>query len=153
LKYDDQMPSDDEHDETERLNARFGPFFTRARVKQLLNITDVELDRLVTAHRLLAPVTAEGIQVFPKFQFDTEQNLAREHLRPLLKILLGSGADPWTVIYWLTAPLPEFEHQRAVDIIDRDEKTRAMLFAMAREDVGRWHAAGIRGNTASGNAN
>src|SRR5690625_1704164 len=147
------MPSDDEQDETERLNARFGPFFTRSRVKQHLNIPDAELDRLLTAHRLLAPVTDDGVQVFPKFQFDTEQKQTSEHLRPLLKILLGSGIDPWTVIYWLTAPLPEFEHQRAVDIIDRDEKTRAMLFAMAREDAGRWHAAGIRGNTASGNVN
>src|SRR5690625_4704642 len=147
------MPSDDELDETERLNARFGPFFTRARVKQHLNITDAEIDRLVTTHHLLAPVTADGIQVFPKFQFNTEQKIAREHLRPLLEILLGSGADPWTVTYWLTAPLPEFEHQRAVDIIDRDEKTRAMLLAMARQDIDRWHAAGIRGNTAHGNTN
>src|SRR5690625_4864220 len=104
------MPSDDEQDENERLNARFGPFFTRARVKQLLNITDAELDRLVTAHHLLAPVTADGVQVFPKFQFDTEQKQAREHLRPLLEILLGSGADAWTVTYWLTAPLRSEEH-------------------------------------------
>src|SRR5690625_580828 len=147
------MPSDDEQDENQRLNARFGPFFTRVRVKQLLNITDVELDRLVTAHHLLAPVTADGIQVFPKFQFDTEQKQAREHLRPLLKILLGSGADPWTVIYWLTAPLPEFEHQRAGDVIDRDEGTRAVLLAMARDDAARWNAAGITGNTAGGNTN
>src|SRR5690625_522526 len=147
------MPSDDEHDETERLNARFGPFFTRARVKQLLHIPDAELDRHVTAHRLLAPVTADGVQVFPKFQFDTEQNLAREHLRPLLEILLGSGADPWAITFWLPAPLPEFEHLRAVDVIDRDEETRAMLLAMAREDVGRWDSTGIRRITASGNAN
>src|SRR5690625_3575359 len=147
------MPSDDELDENERLNARFGPFFTRARVKQRLNITDAALEELVSAYHLLAPVTADGIQVFPKSQFDTEQKQPREHLRPLLEILLGSGVDAWTITYWLTAPLPEFEHQRAVDVIDRDEKTRAMLFAMAREDAGRWHAAGIRGNTARGNTN
>src|SRR5690625_7292470 len=126
------MPSDDEQGENERLNARFGPFFTRARVKQLLNITDVELDRLVTTYHLLAPVTADGIQVFPKFQFDTEQKQPREHLRPPLEILLGSGADPWTITYSLTAPLPEFEPQRPVDGIDRDEKTRSLLLAMHR---------------------
>src|SRR5690625_2460301 len=147
------MPSDDEHDENERLNARFGPFFTRARVKQILNITDAALDELITAYHLLAPVTADGVQVFPKFQFDTEQKQAREHLRPLLEILLGSGADPWAITFWLTAPLPEFEHLRAVDIIDRDEETRAVLLAMAREDVGRWDSTGIRRITASGNAN
>jgi|SRR5690625_207965 len=135
------MSSDDEQGENERLNARFGPFFTRARVKQLLNITDVELDRLVTTHHLLAPVTADGIQVFPEFQFDTEQKQAQEHLRPLLEILISSGADPWTVTYWLTAPLPEFEHQRAVDIIDRDAETRAALLAMANEDAARWRIA------------
>src|SRR5690625_1824845 len=138
------MPSDDEHDENERLNARFGPFFTRARVKRLLNITDAALDELITAHHLLAPVTADGVQVFPKFQFDTEQKQSREHLRSLLETLLGSGVDAWTITFWLTAPLPEFEHLRAVDVIDRDEKTRAALIAMAHEDAGRWNAAGIQ---------
>src|SRR5690625_1699289 len=125
------MPGDDEQDENERLHACFGQFFTRARVKQRLNITDAALEELVSAYHLLAPVTDDGIQVFPAFQFGTEQNLAREHLRPLLKILLGSGADPWTVIYWLTAPLSEFEHLRAIDVIDRDEETRGVLLAMA----------------------
>lgn len=138
------MPSDDEHDENQRLNARFGPFFTRARVKQLLNIPDAEIDRLVTTHHLLAPVTADGVQVFPKFQFDTEQKQSREHLRPLLEILLGSGADPWTITFWLTAPLPEFEHLRAVDVIDRDDEIRATLLAMAHEDAARWNTAGIQ---------
>src|SRR5690625_3245394 len=124
------MPSDDEQDENERLNARFGPFVTRARVKQRLNITDAALDELVSAHHLLAPVTADGVQVFPEFQFDTEQKQSREHLRPLLEILLGSGVDVWTITFWLTAPLPEFEHLRAVDVIDQGAHTRAVLLAM-----------------------
>src|SRR5690625_4512360 len=144
LRDEYHMSSNDHQGDSVRLNARFGPFCTRARVKQLLNITDVELDRLVTTHHLLAPVTADGIQVFPEFQFDTEQKQPREHLRPLLEILLGTGVDAWTITYWLTAPLPEFEHLRAVDVIDRNEKTRAAILAMADEDAGRWNAAGIQ---------
>lgn len=73
LKHNHQMANTAEKEENERLNARIGPVFMRGLVKKIIDITDVELTRRVTAHHLPAPVTTDGVQVFPAFQFDIEQ--------------------------------------------------------------------------------
>src|SRR5690625_2349490 len=54
-----------EQEEAARLNARMGPFFTRALMKELLSLTDREVDRLIATQYLLAVITEDEIELFP----------------------------------------------------------------------------------------
>lgn len=66
-----------EQEEEARFNARMGPFFTRALMKELLSLTDSEVDRLIAAQCLLAVITEDEVELFPAFQLDTDRNQVR----------------------------------------------------------------------------
>src|SRR5690625_3667201 len=119
LRNDGQPISDAELAETARLNTRTGPFFTRARIKELLSLTDNEVDELIANHNLLAVTTEDEVELFPAFQLNTDRTQLRENIRCLVQILLASGVDPWVVVYWLTAPIKERENQRPIDLVDQ----------------------------------
>lgn len=76
--------------------------------------------------------------VFPAFQFTG--TAVRTNLVPLLQILLGSGADPWTVAYWMTAPQEELGGKTALAVLDFEDEARR-LQEIAKRDAAAWHAA------------
>lgn len=130
-------------DENVRLNRRFGSFYTTARVAEVLGgISRQAVSERSRNHRLLRVVTEDGVPVYPEFQFNVRTGRVRRELIPLFKILLSTGVDPWTVVYWLTAELPEFENRTAVDVAGDGGEAVAVLEAMALEDAGRWRSAG-----------
>lgn len=130
------------------INNRVGPFYSTAKVRSILgNISRQAVSERARNHTLLRLVTADNTFVYPAFQFVTdperpERKIVNSHLVPLLRTLLGTGADPWTVAFWLTAPLADFDDQTALAVINRGEADRAAVHNLAREDAARWQSAG-----------
>lgn len=122
-----------------RLNDRVGPFYSTERVARLLgDISRQAVSERARNHRLLRVTTADGLMVFPAFQFTG--TAVRTNLVPLLQILLGSGADPWTVAYWMTAPQEELGDKTALAVLDSEDEARR-LQEIAKRDAAAWHAA------------
>lgn len=122
---------------TNRINDRVGPFYSSKRVEKLLGATRQAVSERARRNRLLRVTTADGVKVFPAFQFTNDS--VRYNLIPLLEELL-SAADPWTVAYWLTAPQPGLKDRTALELIDTSEDNRMRLHAAARADVESWRA-------------
>lgn len=116
---------------------RIGPFYSSRRVESLLGVSRQAVSERARNHRLLRVTTSDGVKVFPSFQFKTSG--LRSNLVPLLKVLPGSGADPWTVAYWLTAPQANFNDRTAVEIVDAGEDAQRILLTLARDDAAAWH--------------
>src|SRR5699024_362178 len=116
-----------------------GPFYSTERVAHLLgDISRQAVSERARNHRLLRVTTADGLMVFPAFQFTG--TAVRTNLVPLLQILLGSGADPWTVAYWMTAPQEELGGKTALAVLDFEDEARR-LQEIAKRDAAAWHAA------------
>lgn len=126
------------------VNDRIGPLLTLDRTRAYLGVGSRQaVDGRVKRHTLLRVVTADGVSLFPEFQF------ARGRVKPALPrlydVLLGSGADPWTVVYWLTAPVGAGGGTRALDVVDSgDEDAIADLLDQARRDAAGWSDAVAR---------
>ena len=126
-----------------RRNERFGTFYTTQRVRELLGgVTRQAVSDRVLGRRLLRVTTADGVQVYPAFQFTQDPPGVRRELIPLLKTLLSSGVDSWTAVYWLTAKMPEFGNRTALEVAREGGGTLSQLEDMAKEDAQRWISAG-----------
>ncbi|PPF53448.1 hypothetical protein C5C13_15085 [Clavibacter michiganensis] len=127
--------------EANHLNDRLGAFYTLERVMTLFGgVSRQAVNDRVKKHRLLRVQTSDGMFLFPAFQFEGAE--LRPHLAALLQVLLASGEDPWTVAYWLTVQLDEFEERTALEVVDSREADRIdELLDLAREDAASWHNA------------
>lgn len=119
-----------------RVNDRIGPFYSSRRVESLLGVSRQAVSERARNHRLLRVTTSDGVKVFPSFQFNAGG--VRSNLVPLIEVLLGSDADPWTVAYWLTAPQAHFNDRTAVEVVDEGEGAQRKLLALARDDAAAW---------------
>lgn len=124
-----------------RVNDRLGAFYTTDRVRKVLDgVSRQAVSERVRANRLLRVDTADGEKLFPAFQFRDGRMVPG--LQDLLRILLDSGVDGWTVAYWLTARIGQLGEVTAVDVLNSGDADRiAVLKALAAEDVASWRAA------------
>lgn len=118
-----------------RINDRIGPFYSSKRVEKLLGASRQAVSERARKNRLLRVTTADGVKVFPAFQFTSSS--VRYNLVPLFEELL-SATDPWTVAYWLTAPQPGFNGKTALELVDSSEENRVRLHEAARADTEAW---------------
>lgn len=85
------------------LDERGGPFFDSASLLGLLRVSADALTGLVKDRDVLAVVSADGIPLYPAFQFDaTGKPLPR--LREVLAQLDPALTDAWGDAVWLNAP-------------------------------------------------
>lgn len=90
------------------LDERTGPFFDAASLLGLLQVSAAALTALVQNGDVFAVVSAEGLPLYPAFQFDeTGQPLPR--LREVLAQLDPARTDPWGDAVWLNAPGDELD--------------------------------------------
>lgn len=124
-----------------RINDRLGAFYTTDRVRKVLGgISRQAVSERVKNDRLLRVTTADGVVLFPAFQF--ANGAVVPGLQKLLKVLLGTGADGWVVAYWLTARLAQLGETTALDVLASGDTDRiAELEKLAADDASGWHAA------------
>lgn len=123
-----------------RVNDRVDAFFSIGRVRsELGDVSRQAVDKRVRSHRLLRVETADGVFLFPAFQFTHGGVLPG--LPELLQVLLGSGADGWTVAYWLTARNADLANRTALEVLAAGNATQvAHLRALAADDAAGWAA-------------
>lgn len=119
-----------------RVNDRIGPFYTSGRVERLLGVSRQAVSERARRDRLLRVTTSDGVKVFPAFQFTATG--VRSNLVPVIETLLNSGADPWTVAYWLTAPMNSFDGRTAVEVVGDGADARRRLLMQAADDAASW---------------
>ncbi len=119
---------------------RVGPFYSIDRVRQILGgarpVSRQAISDRVKNHRLLRVRTADGKNLFPAFQFD--DGAVHAELVKVTQPLLEAGTDGWTVVYWLTTPLPQFDGQTPLALV-RAGATDDVV-ALARTDAATWSA-------------
>ena len=86
---------------------RFGYFYSSSSVAAKLNQSRQALDEAVQAGRVLRVKTYDGEYVYPSFQFAGASVIPE--ISRLVSILKDGGMDDWSVLYWLTNPLPMFD--------------------------------------------
>jgi hypothetical protein len=101
--------------EPSRWDDLLGPYYTTAKVSQILG----GVSRQAVADRrerrtLLGLKTADGVLVYPAFQFD-EKNEVLAGLPEVLQAFRGSGADDWTLAGWLRSPSRALEGHSPVE--------------------------------------
>lgn len=126
---------------TNRINDRLGAFYTTDRVRKVLGgVSRQAVSERVKNDRLLRITTADGVYLFPAFQFTN--GAVVPGLQKLLKVLLGTGVDGWTVTYWLTARLAQLGEMTALDILASGDNDRITELAkLAADDAVGWRAA------------
>lgn len=122
-----------------RLSERFGRFYTSETARGALHsITRQALNDRVKNHRLLRIETADGKSLYPELQFNGAGGLV-EGLAKILKVLLPAATDEWVVLYWLTAPLDDFDGRTAADVLRNGTPAeRRTIAALAKEDAAVW---------------
>lgn len=124
-----------------RINDRLGAFYTTDRVRKVLGgISRQAVSERVKNDRLLRVTTADGVVLFPAFQF--ANGAVVPGLQKLLKVLLGTVVDGWTVAYWLTARLAQLGETTALDVLASGDTDRiAELEKLAADDAAGWQTA------------
>ena len=77
-----------------------GPVYTSAGLQRWLGITRQAISQHVAGNRILRLTTADGVSVFPAFQFNATGDRL-PHLKEILEILASGIPDPWTWATWL----------------------------------------------------
>lgn len=124
-----------------RINDRLGAFYTTDRVRKVLGgVSRQAVSERVRSDRLLRVKTADGVVLFPAFQF--ANGAVVPGLQKLLEVLLGSNVDGWTVAYWLTARMAQLGETTALDVLASGDTDRiAELQKLAANDAAGWRAA------------
>ncbi len=97
-----------------RWDELLGPFYGTGQVAKILG----GVSRQAIADRrerrtLLGLKTADGVMVYPTFQFD-ERNQVLPGLAEVLQAFRNSAVDDWTLAGWLVAPSKALHGQSAV---------------------------------------
>lgn len=122
-----------------RLSDRFGRFFTSETARKALKgISRQALKSRIDNDRLLRVETADGKKVYPELQFDGEGSTV-QGLPKILQVLLPAAADEWTVLYWLTAPLDDYNGRTAIEVLrGADTREAKAILKMAKDDATVW---------------
>lgn len=117
--------------------ARVGPVYDLEGLRQLTSWNTAEITQRCKDHTLLRLITADGVPVYPASQFQGQQ--LRPTMVRLLQILLGSGADGWTVALWLVTPHNELSGLTPIEWV-RSQPNDQELIAAAHTAAARWSA-------------
>lgn len=102
-----------------------GPFYDEAGAARILAVHSSLLPRA----DLIETVTADGIRLYPTFQFD------RTTLHPgvvcVVRILKPAVADDWTIAWWLRIPRAELHGSSAYDRLAAQEG-RELIVTLAK---------------------
>ncbi len=114
-----------------------GPFYRTPQVRSLLGgVSRQALEDRMRRHTLLGLRTADGVIVYPRFQFD-ERHAVLAGLAEVLRVLRASGVDDWTLAGWLVARRDGLEGHSPVEWLrgGRDVET---LLGAARDAAARF---------------
>jgi hypothetical protein len=101
--------------EPSRWDDVLGPFYTTTKVAEILGgISRQALADRRDRRTLLVLKTADGILVYPTFQFDEHNEIVRG-LPEVLQCFRGFDVDDWTLAGWLVAPSRALEGHSAVE--------------------------------------
>jgi len=110
-----------------------GPVYTSAGLQEWLGISRQAISQHVRGRRILRLTTADGVSVFPSFQFGANGDRL-PYLREVLDALAQGIDDPWTWAVWLNTPgsqgLTHAENLRRGD--------PTAVLEQAREDAANW---------------
>ncbi len=114
-----------------------GPFYSTSKVTKLLG----GVSRQAIADRrkrgtLLGLRTADGVWVYPAFQFD-DHHVVLNGLPEMLRILRTSEVDEWTLASWLTSPMRSLGDRSPIDWLRRGED-REILLTLVRDAARRF---------------
>jgi len=113
--------------------AAIGPVYTSRGLQEWLGITRQAISQHAQNRRILRLTTADGVSVFPSFQFGSNGERL-PHLKEVLDTLATGIDDPWIWATWLNTP-------------DNKSRTHAELLRssdwrsvheQAREDAAAW---------------
>lgn len=124
-----------------RINDRLGAFYTTERARKVLGgISRQAVRERVRNNRLLRVTTADGVVLFPAFQFSN--GVVVPGLQKLLSVLLSGNVEGWTVAYWLTARVQALGDVTALEILASGDSDRiAELHRLAADDAASWRDA------------
>lgn len=116
-----------------------GPFYGTSQVGKILG----GISRQAIADRrerrtLLGLKTADGVVVYPTFQFD-ENNRVLPGLAEILQLFRDSEVDDWTLAGWLVSPLTSLKGQSVIQWLRAGGKLEPVLL-LARERARRFAA-------------
>jgi hypothetical protein len=114
-----------------------GPFYSGNQVAKLLG----GISRQAVADRrerrtLLGLKTADGLIVYPTFQFD-HRNEILAGLPEILQCFRGGVVDDWTLAGWLVSSMATLGGRSVIEAI-RDGEDRKPLLALARDAARRF---------------
>ena len=89
-------------DSGQELAQAVGPVFHSGSLQTWLGISRQALNQHVQARRILRLITADGVSVYPGFQFDNDGERL-PHIKDILDVLAEGSDDPWTWALWLTS--------------------------------------------------
>lgn len=120
-------------------NKVLGPFYGTSQVARILG----GISRQAIADRrerrtLLGLKTADGVVVYPMFQFD-EGHRVLPGLAEILQLFRGSEVDDWTLAGWLASPLTSLKRQSVIQWL-RAGGTLEPVLPLAREMARRFAA-------------
>lgn len=119
---------------------RFGYFYSSSSAAEKLNQSRQALNKAVQARRVLRVKTRDGEYVYPSFQFAGSKVVPE--ISRLVSILKDGGMDDWSVLYWLTNPLPMFDGETPASMAMNNDGRFEQVVELAQADAVHWVAAG-----------
>jgi len=110
-----------------------GPVYTSQGLQKWLGITRQAISQHAQSRRFLRLITADGVSVFPSFQFDDEGQYL-PHAKDVLDALAQGIDDPWTWATWLNTP--DNEGQTYADRMRAGQWQ--LVCEHARDDAAAW---------------
>lgn len=115
-----------------------GPFYDTAGLTRWLGISRQAVHQKVTKHALLACPTADGVTVYPAWQF-LPNGATIPALPEVLSTLAEGTDDAWMIALWMQAPSDLLDETRPSDWLRTGGAPQRVL-AMARNTAARWKA-------------
>lgn len=114
-----------------------GPFYSGGQTVEILGgISRQALADRRERRTILGLRTAEGVFVYPTFQFN-DRNQVLAGLSEILQCFRGSGVDDWTLAGWLVSPLKSLGGRSVIEAIRLGEDLQPLV-ALARDAAGRF---------------
>lgn len=124
-----QLPASHPFDKT------IGPFYDAIGAANRMHVSRDTVQARATNHEVLACPTAEGDEVFPTFQFNSD-GTALPGLDRVLAALAAGTQDRWQVALWLTTPNEQLKGRTPSDALK--EGASAAVQAVAEQTADRW---------------
>ncbi|HVR98742.1 MAG TPA: hypothetical protein VMW27_19145 [Thermoanaerobaculia bacterium] len=120
-----------------RWDELLGPFYSNSQMEKLLGgVSRQALADRRERRTLLGLKTADGVMVYPAFQFD-EQNRVLPGLPEVLRSFRDSGVDDWTLAGWLVSPSRALDGCSVVEWLRQGRELETAL-TLARDAARRF---------------